>query len=253
MGVPSPVATPETGSEPAARTVAASQARLNEIIAEIAIASADPDLADLAVDRHLIGRVLDALRDLNLAGGYPFFHESSGLCREEHQELLERMAAVSVRRVETYLKGQAIRARAPGAHARVHGGTEGDNLRQRGGGAGPALIYLVTHDGYGAAKVGIGDMRGLRLAQHRREGWQVCATFQVTAKAAIAIEADILRWWRRELGRPSYLGRHQMPQGGHTETVALAGIDLAATVTRICSLAVRQDARPAGKARAGAA
>jgi hypothetical protein len=36
----------------------------------------------------------------------------------------------------------------------------------------------------------------------------------------------------------------QMPQGGWTETVAAARIDLAATVTRICNLAVQQDARP---------
>jgi hypothetical protein len=50
------------------------------------------------------------------------------------------------------------------------------------------LIYLIKHDGYGAAKVGIGDMAGSRLAQHRREGWQLLAAFQVAVKAAVAIE-----------------------------------------------------------------
>jgi hypothetical protein len=60
----------------------------------------------------------------------------------------------------------------------------------------PALVYLITHAAFGAAKVGIADASGLRLAQHRREGWQMLAAFQVTAKAAIAIETDILRWWR---------------------------------------------------------
>ena len=78
----------------------------------------------------------------------------------------------------------------------------------------------------------------MRLAQHRREGWQLLAAFQVTAKAAIAIETDILRWWRAELALPSYLKRDQMPQGGWTETVAAGRVDLAATVTRICNLAV---------------
>jgi hypothetical protein len=197
--------------------------------------------------------VLDALRDLNFAGAYPFHGESSYWCRGEQRELAERQAVLGVRLVETHLEAQAARARAQAYTHEFMARQKEITLKHRGGGAEPALIYLITHDSYGAAKVGIGDMRGLRPSQHRREGWQVCATFQVTAKAAIAIEADILRWWRRELGRPSYLGRHQMPQGGHTETVALAGIDLAATVTRICSLAVRQDARPAGKARAGAA
>ncbi len=90
----------------------------------------------------------------------------------------------------------------------------------------------------GAAKVGIADMSGSRLAEHRREGWQILAAFQVTAKAAIAIETDVLSWWRGELGLPSFLRRDQMPQGGWTETVAAGRVDLAATVTRICNLAV---------------
>ena len=102
----------------------------------------------------------------------------------------------------------------------------------------PALVYLITHAAFGAVKVGIADASGLRLAQHRREGWQMLAAFQVTAKAAIAIETDILRWWRGELALPSYLKRDQMPQGGWTETVAAGHVDLTATVTRICNLAV---------------
>jgi hypothetical protein len=98
-----------------------------------------------------------------------------------------------------------------------------------------SLVYLVTHAAYGAAKVGIADTSGSRLAEHRREGWQILAVFQVTAKAAVAIETDILRWWRGVLGLPSYLRRDQMPQGGWTETVAAGRVDLAATVTRICN------------------
>jgi len=84
----------------------------------------------------------------------------------------------------------------------------------------------------------------LRLAEHRREGWQILAVFQVSAKSAAAIETDVLKWWRGALGLPSYLTRAQMPQGGWTETVAAGRVDLAATVTRICNLAVQQDARP---------
>ena len=90
----------------------------------------------------------------------------------------------------------------------------------------------------GAAKVGIADMSGSRPAEHRREGWQILAAFQVTAKAAIAIETNVLSWWRGELALPSFLRRDQMPQGGWTETVAAGRVDLAATVTRICNLAV---------------
>jgi hypothetical protein len=78
----------------------------------------------------------------------------------------------------------------------------------------------------------------LRLAQHRREGWQILAVFQVSAKSAAAIETDVLKWWRGALGLPSYLTRDHMPQGGWTETVAAGRVNLAATVTRICNLAV---------------
>ena len=60
--------------------------------------------------------------------------------------------------------------------------------------------------------------------------------FRVTAESAVAIETDILKWWGG-LGLPSYLARAQMPQGGWTETVSIARVDLAATMTRICTLA----------------
>jgi hypothetical protein len=96
----------------------------------------------------------------------------------------------------------------------------------------------------GAAKIGVSDAPGSRIAEHRRAGWQLLAAFQVTAKAAVAIEDEVLRWWRAELGLPPFLWRDQMPQGGWTETVAAGRVDLAATVTRICNLAVQQDARP---------
>ena len=104
-------------------------------------------------------------------------------------------------------------------------------------------MYLITHPKLGAAKVGIADTSGLRLAQHRRAGWQVAAVFSVAAGRAAAVEAAMLEGWRRA-GMPSYLAQGQMPQGGWTETVALGRLDLAAEVTRLCKLAVQQDARP---------
>lgn len=216
--------------------LAASQARLNEIVAEIVIeASVDPDL---------IERVLDALRDLNFAGAFPFHGESSQWRHGKQQELLERLAVLEVRRVETYLEKQAAYARAQAYWHEFMARQKEITLKHRGGAAGAALIYLITHAGYGAAKIGIGDMAGSRLAQHRREGWQILAAFQVAAKAAVAIEHKVLRRWRHDLGLPSYLKREQMPQGGWTETVAAGRIDLAATVAQICELALSPDSRP---------
>ena len=116
---------------------------------------------------------------------------------------------------------------------------------------GAALVYLIIHGKLAAAKVGIADTSALRLAQHGREGWQILAVFQVSAKSAAAIETDVLKWWRGALGLPSYLTRDHMPQGGWTETVAAGRVDLAATVTRICNLAVASPPVQPGWCRRG--
>jgi hypothetical protein len=54
----------------------------------------------------------------------------------------------------------------------------------------------------------------------------------------MAVEAEILDWWRAELVLSPYLGRQEMPQDGWTETVDLAAIDLASTMLRIQELAM---------------
>jgi hypothetical protein len=122
---------------------------------------------------------------------------------------------------------------------------EAEALLQRSGPGSPALVYVITHAAFGAAKIGVSDPAGARIAQHRRAGWQLMAAFQVGADAAAAIEADVLGWWRGDLGLPPYLNRGQMPQDGWTETVAACRIDLAATVAHICELALLPESRPA--------
>jgi len=97
----------------------------------------------------------------------------------------------------------------------------------------PAMVYLVTHADRSATKVGITNAAGRQLKAHRRQGWQVVTAVQVPGKIAQFIELDILRWWRRDLGLPVHLERGEMPQGGWTETVASAEIDLAETISRI--------------------
>ena len=79
-------------------------------------------------------------------------------------------------------------------------GLEADQLRRWGPDAvpavpargGAALVYLITHAKLGAAKVGVADTSGLRLAQHRRAGWQIAAVFSVAAGRAAAVEAAML-------------------------------------------------------------
>ena len=101
-----------------------------------------------------------------------------------------------------------------------------------------ALVYLIAHPGYSAAKIGITDAAGSRLTKHSQRGWQVLATVRVPGEQALSIEKEILDWWRGGLALPVHLGKQEMPQGGWTETVDSTEIDLAATIQRIRDLAV---------------
>lgn len=124
----------------------------------------------------------------------------------------------------------------------IRGGWGGCSTCSPGGfdPAKPALVYLVTHESLGAAKVGICQASGPRLSEHVRLGWRVLASERVPGERAIAVEKAVLSWWRVELGLPPFLGREEMPQGGWTETVDLDAIDVAATVDRIRTLATRE-------------
>lgn len=103
--------------------------------------------------------------------------------------------------------------------------------------AAPANVYLIVHVLHGAAKVGITNTRGARLKLHSSHGWEAVAVVPMPGMRAAAIEADILDWWRTDLGLPPYLSRVEMPQGGWTETVDLDAIDIPATIGRIKALA----------------
>lgn len=105
-----------------------------------------------------------------------------------------------------------------------------------------AILYLVTHQALGAAKVGIGNTRGRRLKEHQAGGWEVHAVVQVPGAIAETIEASVLGWWRTSLGLPPFLSAREMPQGGWTETVDLDAIDLPATIRQIKKLALPDSA-----------
>lgn len=85
--------------------------------------------------------------------------------------------------------------------------------------------------------MGVTDAAGNRVSKHRQRGWQVLTTVGVPGKLALAIEKDVLDWWRTDLALPIHLGKQEMPQGGWTETVDSTEIDLAATIQRIRNLA----------------
>jgi hypothetical protein len=206
--------------------VAAYQAVLNEFVFDAVVAA--------GWDRRQTESALSALCEFNWAAGFGFEgdHPRDGSPRGEHAE----KAVDHVRSLEIWRAFELFQA---------NGEASLPGERPPGWPGATALVYLVTHAGLGAAKVGVSDPAGARIAQHRRAGWQLAAAFLVAGSAAVSIEDDVLGWWRTGLGLPSYLRSDQMPQGGWTETVAAARIDLAATVARLCELALRHGSRPA--------
>jgi hypothetical protein len=96
----------------------------------------------------------------------------------------------------------------------------------------PGYIYLITHEKFGAHKIGIANSYKSkkyddRMYHHEKQGWVLYkkANF-LTVQKASDIETSVLKWLRMEVGLPAFLTPKQMPKGGHTETVDASEIDL---------------------------
>jgi hypothetical protein len=94
----------------------------------------------------------------------------------------------------------------------------------------PSYVYLITHQGLMAHKVGIGNHKKLndRLGRFRKFGWQTYKKWEFeTGQAALEIEREVFRILRIELGLPIYLSFDDMKKTqGHTETVEADAITL---------------------------
>lgn len=98
------------------------------------------------------------------------------------------------------------------------------------------MVYLCANNELGALKVGVGAPTNVRIIEHAKRGWTTLITVPVPGRIALAIEKEILDWWRNDLGLPPYLSQCEMPQNGWTETVDLDAIDIPATIDRIQEL-----------------
>lgn len=96
----------------------------------------------------------------------------------------------------------------------------------------PGYIYLITHEKFGAHKIGIANSYKSkqyddRMYQHERQGWVLYKKVSFpTVQQASDIETSVLKWLRLQVGLPFFLTANQMPKGGHTETVDASEIDL---------------------------
>jgi hypothetical protein len=147
------------------RTRAASQARLNEIVAGM--------IRSVPGDRH-VTMALEALRHHNWASGFKFEGKSHDFWSfQDAQELHETLSAFAVRSTRQLEDGKRVDALRARAAARALKDTMPPDiaaLTRRLEADAPALVYVITHAALGAAKIGVTDAAGSRIAQHRR-GW----------------------------------------------------------------------------------
>jgi len=104
-----------------------------------------------------------------------------------------------------------------------------------------ALIYLVTHSGYQAVKIGIGAAHRKRIQQHKKYGWETLEEWSgFNGITAYAAEGAVLRAWR-SAGIPAAVTASDMPQAGYTETAPMDLVDLA-EVRRIVEQEIKRQA-----------
>jgi hypothetical protein len=93
-------------------------------------------------------------------------------------------------------------------------------------------LYLITNHLLGAHKIGIANSYKSRqvddrMYNHKKHGWETYRTKNFAKlRNAFLVEQKIIKWLRVEVSLPIYLSDNQMPQGGWTETVDAAEIDL---------------------------
>ena len=103
----------------------------------------------------------------------------------------------------------------------------------------PAYLYLMTHPILGAHKVGIANFktRVNRIKEHQKYGWEVFRSIDFdTGDDAFQIEQQVLDWIRVKKGLGIFLSKEQLPQGGYSETVEAAEIELATIWSKIQTL-----------------
>jgi hypothetical protein len=93
----------------------------------------------------------------------------------------------------------------------------------------PAYLYAMTHQALAAHKVGIANhkTRVNRIKEHQKYGWVLFKSIDFdTGDDAFQIEQQLLAWLRQKKGLGVFLSKEQLPQGGYSETIEAAEIDL---------------------------
>lgn len=113
---------------------------------------------------------------------------------------------------------------------------------------GAGLLYLISNKELNSLKIGISRMNSDtdRIQNHQEYGWQLekCWNFDDHTNAQ-QVEGATIAWWRNHLKVAPSVEKHEMPQGGYTETASLNSVSIAQVYEYVNSLCARADGKEA--------
>lgn len=97
------------------------------------------------------------------------------------------------------------------------------------------IFYFIENRDFGAKKVGITNVSSSRLAMFQSKNWQIIKTYEFDEGIiARKIEVAVLRWLRKELNLPIFLGVEETGSGGGwSETFSGEAVSDEAVIARI--------------------
>ncbi len=98
-----------------------------------------------------------------------------------------------------------------------------------------SLFYFIQNNSLAARKVGIANKTSQRLSQWKSKGWTVLYSAESeNGTEILELETTILRWIRKDLGLPPYLGDKELGAiGGWSETFSIEGVSNAEVISKI--------------------
>lgn len=99
----------------------------------------------------------------------------------------------------------------------------------------PGVFYFIENLTFQARKVGIANTDSVRLENFIGEDWRIVRTYTIQEGGLVRdLETEILRWIRKDLDLPPYLGPEEMGRyGGWSETFSSEGPSNRTIVSKI--------------------
>lgn len=99
------------------------------------------------------------------------------------------------------------------------------------------MLYFIRHEKFGARKIGITNTKSKfnRLDGFKELGWSSIQTYtDQDGSIILAAETQLLRWLRKDLQLPAFLGKSEMGRmGGNSETFSGEGVSDSEVLTKI--------------------